>query len=282
MNFPVIDTHALVVSSDPLTYPVQPLGGHRSNWSIERSLTVQDYIQEMDQAGISHAVLLQASTVYGFDNSYLSDTVRQYSDRFVGMFSVNILDDQAPAQMRYWRERGLEAMRIFAQGSTLQQAWLSLDDPKCLPAWDCAADLGICVASNAADLSQIETILSRHPTISLILEHVTRPQLPEGPPYRGLQQLFNLAHYPNVCLKITPRTLKAASQGLADPLSYLQRLIDVFGSHRLLWGSYFPPTPGSLTEILTQARAIIGSLPHEDQAQIFSGTAKRLFPKLAR
>ena len=280
MSFPIIDTHALIVSEDEVTYPAQPLGGTRSDWSLERSISAPALIAEMDKAGIGHALVLQSSTVYGFDNSYLADSVRQNSARLAGMFSVNVLDEQAPAQMRFWRERGLTAMRIFSQGSTLNRAWLALDDPQCRPAWDCAADWGLCVGTNAANLDQIERILARHPDLRLILEHVTRPQLPEGPPYQGLQQLFALARFSNVYLKITPRTFIAASKGLADPLSYIERLISEFGSDRLMWGSYFPPTHGSLVEILDQARSVIGSLRAADQANIFSGSVRRLFPEL--
>jgi predicted TIM-barrel fold metal-dependent hydrolase len=280
MSEQIIDTHALIVSADPARYPAAPLGGRRSAWSDERSVTAEQMIRAMDEAGIAKAVLLQSSTTYGFDNSYLADAVAMHPDRFGGVFSVNVLDEDAPRQMRHWFGRGLRGMRIFAQGSTMSEAWLAIDDARTRPSWDCAAELGIPVATNASDLTQVVNVLGRHPRLDVILEHVTRPQIAEGPPYAGLGDLLALAGHPNLCLRITPRTFHAARLGSATPESYLRTLVGAFGAERILWGSYFPPTPATLSGIVADALGVLAGLPEADRRAILSGTARRLFPAL--
>jgi hypothetical protein len=39
----------------------------------------------MDEAGIERSVLVQASTCYGHDNSYVADAVAAHPDRFAGV-----------------------------------------------------------------------------------------------------------------------------------------------------------------------------------------------------
>ena len=75
MNIPVIDIHPHVISTDVIRYPRAPLGGHQSAWSEERPVGVEQLIVEQDRAGIRKAALVQASTCYGHDNSYVADAV---------------------------------------------------------------------------------------------------------------------------------------------------------------------------------------------------------------
>jgi predicted TIM-barrel fold metal-dependent hydrolase len=48
-----------------------------------------------------------------------------------------------------------------------------------------------------------------------------------------------------------------------------------------MWGSYFPPISGSLSEIFNQAIGVLASLPDQDRINIFSASATRLFPKFS-
>ena len=96
-----IDIHPHVISRDEARYPRAPLGGRQSDWSQERPVSAEEMIGAMDEAGIERSVLVQASTCYGHDNSYVADTVAAHPQRFAGVFSVDVL---APSQAsRVWR-----------------------------------------------------------------------------------------------------------------------------------------------------------------------------------
>src|SRR5437899_7093267 len=86
-----IDIHAHVISTDTVRYPNAPLGGRKSDWSRERPVNVEQMIAAMNEAGIAKSALVQASTCYGHDNSYVADAVAAHPDRFAGVFSVNVL-----------------------------------------------------------------------------------------------------------------------------------------------------------------------------------------------
>src|SRR6202790_1000663 len=158
-----IDIHPHVISTDSERYPNAPVGGHKSDWSRERPVSVEQMIAAMDQAGIAKSVLVQASTCYGHDNSYIADAVAAHPNRFTGVFSVDVLAPNAAERMRYWMGRGLTGMRLFTIGSTMpdQASWL--DDPKTYPAWECAGELGlsICLQMSAQAFPQMIKMTER-------------------------------------------------------------------------------------------------------------------------
>src|SRR6202167_4562638 len=138
-----IDIHPHVISTDTKRYPNAPVGGHKSEWSRERPLGVEQMIAAMNQAGIAKSALVQASTCYGHDNSYIADAVAAHPDRFTGVFSVDVLAPDAPEKIRYWVGRNLTGMRLFTAGSTMPNQADWVDDPRSFPAWEGAMELGI-------------------------------------------------------------------------------------------------------------------------------------------
>src|SRR5450631_1232821 len=98
----IIDIHPHVISTDTVKYPRTPLGGHQSDWSRERHVSVDQMIAAMDRAGIAKSALVQASTCYGHDNSYVADAVAAHRDRFTGVFSTDVLAPDAVKTMAHW------------------------------------------------------------------------------------------------------------------------------------------------------------------------------------
>ena len=133
-----IDIHPHVISTDESRYPRAPIGGHQSEWSSKRPVSTEQMIAAMDAAGVEKSVLVQASTCYGHDNSYVADAVAAHPDRFSGVFSADILAPDATQRMRHWMSKGLTGMRLFTTGSTMPDQADWLDDPRCFPAWELA------------------------------------------------------------------------------------------------------------------------------------------------
>src|SRR5204862_4413444 len=92
----VIDLHAHVISADAQRYPLAPLSGHPSDWSLERPVSFQRMVAAMDEAGIAKTALVQASTSYGHGNSYLPGAAAPHPGRFAGVLSVGVLHRGAP------------------------------------------------------------------------------------------------------------------------------------------------------------------------------------------
>src|ERR1700730_10015253 len=125
----IVDIHPHVISTDTVRYPNAPLGGHKSDWSHERPVSVEQMIAAMDEARVDKATLVQASTCYGHDNSYVADAVAAHPERFTGVFSVDVLAPDAVEKMRHWRDKGLTGMRLFTIGSTMKTQADWIDDP---------------------------------------------------------------------------------------------------------------------------------------------------------
>ena len=279
----VIDIHPHIIASDTKRYPLAPLGGHQSDWSRTRPVTTEQMIAAMDKAGVAKAALVQASTCYGHDNSYVADAVAAHPDRFTGVFSADVLAADAPERMRDWVKRGLTGMRLFTIGSTMpdQASWL--DDPKTYPAWECASELGlsICLQMSAKAFPQMLRMVARFPRVRIILDHMGRPVLEDGPPYAAAESLFALAKFPNIYLKLTERNCTGARSGKATPETFFPKLVGAFGASRVAWGSNYPSSEGSLSELLALAKTSLASLPQADQDWIFAKTAQSLYPALA-
>lgn len=277
-----IDTHAHVISPDTARYPHAPLGGEQSGWSRERPVGFEKMIAAMDEAGVAKTVLVQASTCYGHDNSYLADAVAAHPERFTGVFSVDVLAPDAADRIRYWTGRKLRGMRVFIAGHTTATQDARIDDARAFPAWKCASDAGIpiCVQMRGG-LGQLETMLDRFPDARVLLDHMARPAIADGPPYLDAESLFELARYRNLHLKLTAHNVREARQGKATPETFFARVVKEFGAARIAWGSNYPAAEGTLAALLAEARAALALLPKEYQDWIFFRTAQTLFPALA-
>lgn len=279
----VIDIHPHIITTDTVRYPNAPLGGHKSGWSQDRPVTVEQMIVAMNQAGIAKSALVQASTCYGHDNSYVADAVAAYPERFTGVFSVDVLAPDAAEKMRYWVAKKLTGMRLFTAGSTMPNQADWVDDPRSFPAWQCASDLGlpVCMQMTAKAIPQLTNILERFPRVPVLLDHLARPSLEDGPPYTAAAELFSLARYKNLYLKLTPRVFLEARRGAATPESFFSKLVAEFGASRMAWGSNFPASEGTLAELLAMAQESLAGLSAHDREWIFAKTAQTLYPALA-
>jgi predicted TIM-barrel fold metal-dependent hydrolase len=278
----IIDIHPHIISDDEKRYPPAPLFGKRSDWSQERPNTVEALIKAMDEAGVAKAAVVHSSTTYGFDNSYVVDGCNQYADRLVAVGSVDMLADDVPAVIKTWTGKGLAGLRIFTGGSTKDFDPSELDNPKSFKAWETLAELKLpmCIQTGPVGLAQVRMLAEKFSSVNIILDHLGRPDVLDGPPYANAASLFALADLPNIYLKLTPRIFGDVTKERASAETFFPRVVEAFGAQRLAWGSNFPTSPGTLSEILATAEKRLACLGAEDLAWIFGKTAQRLYPAL--
>jgi predicted TIM-barrel fold metal-dependent hydrolase len=278
-----VDIHPHVISDDESRYPPAPLFGRRSDWSQERPCTVETLIAAMDEAGVDKAAVVHSSTTYGFDNSYVVDSCNRYPGRLVAVGSVDVLEPDATVTIRRWVASGLAGLRLFTGGSTKEFDPSELDDPRAFPAWELCGELGLtmCIQTGPIGLPQVTALARRFPNVPIILDHLGRPEVTDGPPYRAAQSLFDLVSIPSIHLKLTPRIMSDSTKGAATPETFFPKLVAAFGANRLAWGSNFPTSPGTLAEIKATARNRLAALSEQDRDWIFARTAQTLYPRLA-
>src|SRR5262249_21239654 len=109
----IVDIHPHVISTDNKRFPLDPLGGKQSTWSVERPRRKGKLVAAMKEAGVNKAAIVQASTAYGYDNSYVAEAIATHPGRFTGVFSVDVLAADAVEKMKFWIGKGFSGMRLF-------------------------------------------------------------------------------------------------------------------------------------------------------------------------
>jgi len=283
MPIQLIDTHPHIISSDTARYPITPLGGKRSHWSVTRPVDFEGLVASMNAAGVDKAAIVHSSTTYGYNNEYLADAIAEHLRRFAGVFSVDVTAGDAPERNRHWVQRGLSGLRLFAAGSTIKgnQGWIA--EAVTFPAWACAREFGLPVAISMRQegLPHLIEVLTHFPGVRIVIDHLLLSPIEDGPPYRASAGLFALARHPNVFMKLTTNNIRRARSGLATPETFFGQLVEAFGSSRIVWGSNFPNEEGTLAQQVEEARATLSFLPARDRENIFCGTAMALYPSLA-
>ncbi len=278
----IVDIHPHVISTDNKRFPLNPLGGKQSTWSVDRPTPHEALVATMDKAGVAKAAIVHASTAYGYDNSYVAEAIAAHPKRFTGVFSIDVLAPDAVEKMKLWIGKGFSGMRLFTTGSTMpgQATWF--DDPRSFPAWKYASEAGIpvCMQMTPQGFPQLRGLIERFPNVRMILDHLARPKLVDGPPYAADREFLELAKYPTVFLKLTPLNVTPDSWGKATPETWFRTLIDRFGADRMAWGSNFPATDDTLSGILGKAQAALAFASSQERDWIFGGTAQRLYPSL--
>ncbi|MCP3729981.1 amidohydrolase [Sphingomonas sp. MG17] len=279
----IVDIHPHIISDDEQRYPPAPLFGKRSDWSREGANTVETLIAAMDEAGVRKAAVVHSSTTYGFDNSYVADACAAYPDRLVAVGSVDMLAPDAGDTIRMWHARGLAGLRIFTGGSTRDFDPKELEDPRAFAAWEVLAELGLPMAiqTGPVGLPQVRMLAEKFASVPIILDHLARPDVLDGPPYANAADLFALADLPNIYLKLTPRIFGDVKKGDASAETFFPRVAEAFGANRMAWGSNFPNSPGTLSEILMTALAGLALLSESEREWVFGKTAQHLYPALA-
>ena len=123
------------------------------------------------------AALVQASTCYGHDNSYVADAVKAYPERFAGVFSCDIVSTGAPRDDDALDGEGPDRLEVVYHGK--HDARPGRVAQRCLsfPAWGKAEEerLPVCLQMTAEGIPQLVNVLERFPRLRVILDHLARP-----------------------------------------------------------------------------------------------------------
>ena len=270
----IIDTHTHVVSSDKNLHPLHP---DATGWSTQVSNDVEDLIQEMDQAGVECATLVQPNGTYGLDNSYQCDSALRYAPRTV---SVGILDpaaSDAADLLSYWvNERDMKGVRLQSRAEP--------DDPRCDALWQRAEALGIPISIGGGGqpdkVNRMRAIGARHPNVLFAPDHFAGWSGADDKAVMTVA-LEELAALPNAYLRISSTSLGPYA-GLGDAeKDMFRRVIEAFTPSRVMWGSNFPSSrEGGYIGQVRLGQTALPWLSSEDVDWIMGGSAATLWPML--
>ncbi len=281
----VVDIHCHVISPDQARFPRAPIGGKQSDWAASRPVTAAGLLALMDSTGIRRAVLVQATTAYGYDNSYVLDSCQRWPERFIAVGTVDPLRPEAGARLPdICGDGGLAGVRLFTSGSTVptQGEWFAA--PETHDFWEAAGELGVtvCLQMRLGPATKpLISVLERFPSVRVLLDHLGYPDIAASPARSG-REMAELAQHPGLYLKLTHRNLEPLSDAGDEAIHFLEPVLRAFGTERIAWGSNCPAAEQPLPELLELAKRVLDVVPAEARDKILADTARHLYPALGK
>lgn len=270
VSAPVIDTHVHIWShADAYPWPVET--AYRPKYEARPdSLT-----KLMDENSVDAAVLVQYIG-YRWDNSYVAEILKAGSSRFMAVCRVNPEDPKSPQHLQEWTTQyGFHGVRLSPE-SDARGDWFA--GPLMEPLFRQAAELGVpvLILTKPARLTNLREILERVPDVDVVIDHCA--DCISGS-VADFELLLTFADNPRVFLKTGHIWIHSTEPyPWRDTVVQLQRLSQVFGANRIMWGSDWPLSLRRMTypQSLSFLRAA-DVLTEEELAWIHGKTALRIW-----
>ncbi|UDY23934.1 amidohydrolase family protein [Nocardioides sp. Kera G14] len=277
----VVDSHCHIISPNTDLFPRSPLGGKQSAWASDRPVTAEGLLALMDESGIDQAVLVQATTAYGYDNSYVIDSAQRWPDRFAAVGTFDPLATDAAGRLAKGIAEGLVGVRLFTTGSTMSEQGMWFAEESTDEFWTAAskARIPVCLQLRLGEDTRaaLDLLLSRHPEATVLLDHCGYPDVVASPG-AAAELVTSFAGAGGLNLKLTHRTLEGLQHlGPSAAADFLEPLFAKFGAERVAWGSNCPAADQPMSELVALARDVLGSYDDDTQAAVFGGTVSRLY-----
>jgi predicted TIM-barrel fold metal-dependent hydrolase len=210
------------------------------------------------------------------------ECLEQHPGRFK---AIGLVDPESPENARdleRWMARGLSGFRfhpLYYDREPRGAYWV--DAPENDALWDAAAATGAIMQFHMRPqhAPALARMITRHPTVRVIVDHLGKPDVTEAPPYPSFEPVLRLADCPNTYAKIGDYQI-ASRQGYPwrDTWPFVRLLADRFGAERMVWGTGYPRT-ARLVPLEQALHYIEAELPLSDdeRRQILWTTPARLF-----
>ena len=232
------------------------IDGHQHFWTTQRDdygwLTpdlealYRDFVPEdlqplLDQAGVDHTVLVQAAATTD-ETRYLLG-IAEYHSMVAGV--VGWVDMDSPTE-------AIEALEEFVQHPKcvgIRPMIQDIEDPAWIDRPELKIVLEALVQSNVCFDALVRSVhlpfllncLTRHPDLRVVIDHGAKPNIAAGEWQPWADGIAAIANQTSAYCKVSGLITEAdSSQTYDDVMPYLDHLLEVFGSERLIWGSDWP------------------------------------------
>ncbi len=241
----------------------------------KRDATPEMLLALMKANGVERTVIVQYIG-YRWDNRYVADTLKKYSQYFHGVARVNPLDPAAPDDLSRLTEEGFRGVRL-SPGADASGDWIRGDLMP--PLWRRAESLKVPmqILAPISRMPDIGHLTELCPDLTVVIDHMA--DCPVDQPIE-LEKLIALARYPKVSVKISHTwSISKEPYPYLDAQEHVKRLYAAFGPKRLMWGTDWPVVEERATyrQALTVVRNDMKFLNEEDKSWILSKTIERIW-----
>ena len=272
-----IDAHVHVWTPDTDHYPLA--SGYSKADMQPPSFTPDELFAHATPCGVDRIVLIQMS-FYGFDNSYMLDSMRAHEGVFSGVAVIDENADRPQDEMRRLKKLGVRGFRILP-GDRPVETWL--DGPGMAAMWKCGAEEGLamCHLINPDALPAVDRMCKKHPDTPVVIDHFSRIGEDGKIREKDLAALADLARHKQTSVKVSAfYALGKKKAPYVDLGPMIRRLLDAYGPERLMWATDCPyqVDPGhNYKDSVDLIRERLDFLSDNDREWLLRKTAERIF-----
>ncbi|MCA9228852.1 MAG: amidohydrolase family protein [Planctomycetales bacterium] len=126
-------------------------------------------------------------------------------------------------------------------------------------------------------LKHIPELVRRVPNLRMVIDHLAKPLIARGELEPWRSDLAEIARLPQIHCKVSGMITEAdqAEWRAADLLPYVEKVVELFGPERLMFGSDWPVCrlAGEYSEVVASARYALSMLTANEQAAVFGRNA---------
>lgn len=272
-----IDAHVHVWTPDTNRYPLAA-GFQRENMK-PASFTPEQLMAHAKPSGVARVVLIQMS-FYGYDNSYMLDTIAAYAA--AGVFrGIAVIDHEVAnprPEMDRLKQGGVRGFRLRGQTAAEWPGHAGMN-----AMWKHGAETGLamCPLINPDALPVIDRMCRTFPETTVVIDHMARVGTSGKIAEPDLRALCDLAKHPKVYVKVSAFYAHGRKQApYTDLLPTIKRLIGAYGVRRLMWASDSPfqvDAPHTYEASVALIRDRLTGISAEDRQWLLKKTAESVF-----
>jgi len=243
--------------------------------AIYRDFQPADLTPILDSHAIEGTILVQAAPTRA-ETDYMLDIAAQHSFVKGVVGWVDFENSHAPEHIARLAENPyLVGLRPMIQ-DIADPNWMLR--PDLIPAFEAliAADLVFDALTLPAHLQTLSELLSRYPTMRVVIDHGSKPDIRAGTMDSWVRDMRRLATNTSCFCKLSGLVTEAAPNWTPEDLKpYVDHLLATFGPSRLIWGSDWPVCTLAATydRWLETTHQLLEGLPTSDIDAILGGNA---------
>ncbi|MCX4613892.1 amidohydrolase family protein [Streptomyces sp. RLB3-17] len=252
-------------------------------WPLRRDFGVADLAPQARAAGVDRTVLVQTVTVPEETPEFLA--LAEQGELIAGVVGWTDLTrpdvaDELARLRGLPGGRHLKGIRHQVQGEP-DPEWLLRPDVRDGLAAVAEAGLVYDLVVLPHQLPACVRAAAGHPGLTFVLDHLGKPPIATGALRPWATAVRALAALPNTVCKLSGMVTEADhAKWTVDGLRpYADTVLDAFGPGRLMFGSDWPvcTLAASYGQVVDVAEELTGGLGAEERAEVFGGTATRVY-----
>jgi len=274
-----IDAHVHVWTPDTDRYPLAE--GYTKENMNPASFTPEELFGHTAGTGVERINLIQMS-YYGFDNSYMLDTMEKYPGVFSGTAIVDPFGPDPEGEMIRLAEKKCYAFRIQpAHSKQPPESWLQPEAMEKMFVTAAENRLALSALIRIDALPELDRLCSKFPDAPVIIDHLCLLGTGDAnpPSEEQIEVLTDMSKHKNVYVKVGAfYALGERKPPYLDLLPLIRRVVEAFTPGRCMWETDCPFQVVNHTyeDSLALIRARADFLSNSDKDAVLRKTAAKL------